>query len=47
MTTTTVAVPTGIRWGDRILETSTGTARAETDAGPAYVRMIGTPDGKG
>lgn len=45
MTATTPWAPTRIRWVDRVLETSTGTARVETDSGPAYVKMVGNPEG--
>jgi len=37
--------PTRIRWVDRVLGTSTGAARVETDQGPAYVKMLGNPEG--
>jgi hypothetical protein len=45
MTTSNPWRPNRIRWVDRVLETSTGTARVETDSGPAYVKMIGNPEG--
>ena len=45
MTGTTPWSPSRIRSVDRALETSTGTARVETDAGSAYVKMIGSPEG--
>jgi hypothetical protein len=45
VTTSNQWAPTRIRWVDRVLETSTGTARVETDRGAAYVKMIGNPEG--
>jgi hypothetical protein len=45
MTTGAAWSQTRIRWVDRVLETSTGAARVETDSGAAYVKMVGNPEG--
>lgn len=37
--------PTRVRWVDRVLETSTGAARVETDQGSAFAKMLGNPEG--
>lgn len=37
--------PTKIRWVSEVLATSTGPARVETDAGPAYAKLMGNPEG--
>jgi hypothetical protein len=37
--------PKRIRWVGKTLDTSTGASRVETDAGPAYAKLIGNPEG--
>jgi hypothetical protein len=37
--------PNRSRWVDRVLETSTGAARVETDQGSAVAKMLGNPEG--
>ena len=37
--------PRRIRWVSQTLATSTGASRVETDAGPAYAKFLGNPEG--
>jgi hypothetical protein len=37
--------PTRVRWVTDTLESSTGATRVETDAGPAYMKLMGNPEG--
>ena len=45
MAMTPVWAPKRIRMVDRVLGTSTGAARVETDVGPAFAKLPGNPEG--